>query len=124
MPQPRPSHVVSQARAKSRLPRLERGMKAALASALGGMVNLDSSEVHERPVDRVGAAGAAGRTAPDQDEHGQQIERGKQAARNCSLAALGVDLIAFKFGHRTTSGKDAEDQLSAILAWDCWSLKL
>jgi hypothetical protein len=79
-------------------------MKAALAAALGGFQSLGHDDLRERPVDRVGAAGAA------------QI-RGQGAELEAIKASLGVDLIRFKFSRIVRAGRDAEDMLSGILAW-------
>jgi hypothetical protein len=79
-------------------------MKAALAAALAGFQSLGHDDLRERPVDRVGAAGAA------------QI-RGQGAELEAIKASLGVDLIRFKFSRIDRAGKDAEDMLSGILAW-------
>lgn len=82
-------------------------MKEALAGVLGGFQSLGSDDSCERPVDRLGALGVIGR----------QIGRAEDAARDATLCALGVDLIAFKLGKRESSRPDAEDMLFAILGW-------
>lgn len=89
-------------------------MKHALAATLGGFQSLDSDDSCERPVDRLAAAGAIGR----------QVGRAQEAMRAATLCGLGVDLIAFKFGHRAASGPDAIDQLSAAMHWPQHKLSL
>jgi hypothetical protein len=80
-------------------------MKSQFAGVLGGFQSLDSDDFRERPVDRLGALGAA------------QIARADEALRLSVLTALGVDLIRYKFAGVDTAGKDAEDKLSAALSW-------
>lgn len=80
-------------------------MKRLFAGALGGFQNLDSDDFRERPVDRLGALGAA------------QIARADEALRLSILTSLGVDLIRYKFAGVDTAGSDAEDKLSAALSW-------
>jgi predicted RNA-binding Zn-ribbon protein involved in translation (DUF1610 family) len=95
-------------------------MKQILALAMGGFQSLGSDDSCERPVDRLGAMGIVGR----------MVGRAEDAARNATLCALGVDLIAFKFGKRETSKADAEDMLAAVLAWrnterkSSWGIKV
>jgi hypothetical protein len=80
-------------------------MKQALALSLAGFQGLGHSDSRERPVDRVGAAGAI------------QIARATEEMQNAFLCSLGVDLIAFKFGNRASSRADAIDRLAIALAW-------
>lgn len=75
-------------------------------------------ESREKPVDRLTALGIVGRTVDD------QVARSHNAQRTAHLCSLGVDLIAFKLGGRVTSKEDAEDQLSAVLAWPSLKLRL
>ena len=86
-------------------------MKASLAGALSGWQGMGSDDSCERPVDRVAAAGAI------------QIAKAKEAERTADLCGLGVDLVAWKYGGRDTSGRDAIDMLAMILAWPSWKLK-
>lgn len=94
-------------------------MKAAFAGALGGLQNLDHDEVHERPVDRLGAMGFIGRKCPD-ERLGQQVERSINANRTAMLCSLGVDLVRFKFANVAPARLDAEDVLAAALEWKPW----
>jgi hypothetical protein len=93
-------------------------MKQSLAGVLSGFQGLGGDDFRERPVDRLAALGAI------------QIVRGRDAARESTLCSLGVDLIAFKLGHRASSKPDAEDKLSLVLAWtdpegkNTWKLRL
>lgn len=79
-------------------------MKAALAAVLAGFQGLGADESRERPVDRLGAMAYAGLES--------------------QLASLGVDLIAFKYGHRAASKPRAEAQLAVILGWRSTRLDL
>jgi hypothetical protein len=95
-------------------------MKEAFAAVLGGLQSLGHDDARERPVDRLGALGAAARTAPNETREGAQVERANHELRQAWLASLGVDLVRFKFSRVEIAGKDAEDKLSAILAWSSW----
>jgi hypothetical protein len=102
-------------------------MKEAFAGVLAGFQGLGNDDSRERPIDRLGALGAI------QIKREEQGARGKQADRTAALSALGVRLIAFKFGNCASSKADAEDMLAGILAWkkreddkpgSQWGLKL
>lgn len=95
-------------------------MKEAFAAALGGFQSLGHDDVCERPVDRVGALGAGARTGPDETRDGAMVERGNHALRMAHLASLGVELVRFKHSMIEGARADAEDKLSAILAWPTW----
>lgn len=71
-------------------------MRQILAAVLAGFQSLGSDESRERPVDRLGALA--------------------YAALESELASLGVDLIAFKYGHRAASKAPAEAKLALLLA--------
>jgi hypothetical protein len=88
-------------------------MKAALVGVLGGLQNLDHDEAHERPVDRLGAAGMIGRGAA----RARQAEKATNAERESILCSLGVDLIRFKYSNVAAARLDAEDMLALALAW-------
>lgn len=98
-------------------------MKLALAGVLGGLQSLAHDDAREKPIDRLGGMGFIGRTKPDERD-GVQQARAVDAMRTAVLSALGVDLIAFKFGARMASRLDAEDMLAAILAWPSWKLQV
>jgi hypothetical protein len=98
-------------------------LKASIAGALSGWQGLGSDDSREKPVDRVAAAGAVARRGPNQDRQGEQVARSNAEERTAVLCSLGVDLIAWKFGGRDTSGQDAIDMLAGILAWKTWGLK-
>lgn len=83
-------------------------MKGAFAAALGGLQSLKDDNWRERPVDRVGALGAA------------QIARAKEAEQDSIICSLGVDLIRFKFAGVDKAEADCQDQLSGVLAWRRW----
>lgn len=89
-------------------------MKQTLAISLAGLQGLGSDDYRERPVDRIGAVAMISR----------RVEQAPEALRQSQLAALGVDLVAFKFGNRAPSHKDAVDMLSAYLAWPQFRLGL
>lgn len=79
------------------------------AAALGGFTGLGGTEDgRERPVDRVGAAGA------------MQIERAEDAEREAIQASLGVDLMRYKWAGVERAGTEAELQLMGILFWGKW----
>jgi hypothetical protein len=80
-------------------------MKRLFAGVLGGFQNLDADDFRERPVDRLGALGAA------------QIARADEALRLSVLTSLGVDLIRYKFAGVENACEDAQDKLSAALSW-------
>lgn len=80
-------------------------MREAFAGVLGGYQGLGSDDSRERPIDRLAALAAA------------QIVRAKDAERTAALASLGVDLIRFKLANQASAKHDAEDKLSAVLAW-------
>lgn len=79
-------------------------MKESYAAVLTGFESLGADDSRERPVDRLGALGAA------------QIRRAEGAAREAVLCTLGKDLIAFKGANRASAKADAEDMLAALLA--------
>jgi hypothetical protein len=83
-------------------------MKGAFAAALAGLQSLKDDNWRERPVDRVGAMGAA------------QIARAKETEQDTIVCSLGVDLIRYKYAGVERAGPDAEDQLAGILAWPRW----
>lgn len=98
-------------------------MKLALAVTLGGLQGLGTTEDgRERPVDRLHAVASA--QGPTERRSESQCERGDYAAQESFLCSLGVDLIAFKFGHRAPSKELAELSLSIALGWKRWGLKL
>lgn len=92
-------------------------MKEAFAGVLAGFQGLGNDDSRERPIDRLGALGAI------QIKREEQGARGKQADRTAALSALGVRLIAFKFGNCASSKADAEDMLASFIAWPTWDLK-
>jgi hypothetical protein len=92
-------------------------MKEAFAGVLGGLQGLGSDDYRERPVDRLTALGAIQR-------RDGQAARGAEAERTALLNALGVRLVAFKFGNCATSRADAEDMLEDILRWPTWGLSI
>lgn len=98
-------------------------MKGACAAVLAGFQGLGGDDSRERPVDRLAALGVIGREIPD-ERNGRQIARAAIALQEAHLCSLGVDLIGFKFAHRTTAKKDAEDKLALALAWPQWKLRI
>jgi hypothetical protein len=98
-------------------------MKFALAVTLGGFQGLGSTpDNRERPVDRLTAMARA--EGPVERRNQSQCERGDRAAMESFLCSLGVDLIAFKFGHRVASKSEAELKLAIALKWKQYGLKL
>lgn len=87
-------------------------MKQALASALGGLPGLGSTDDgRERPVDRIGALASA------------QAKAGERLSQETVFRALGALLIGLK-ARRNDFVRDAEDTLCGCLGWDRWTLKL
>lgn len=92
-------------------------MKQSFARALG-LVGL-AWGVHEKPVDRLTAMGAAqiGRAKPN-PANVAQVRRAQRAQRQSRLASLGVDLIALKFARREISRRLAGVALAEMLDED------
>jgi hypothetical protein len=98
-------------------------VKLALSVTLCGFQGLGSTpDNRERPVDRLTAMARA--EGPVERRSQEQCERGDRAAMESFLCSLGVDLIAFKFGHRIASKSEAELKLAIVLKWKQYNLKL
>lgn len=79
-------------------------MKQALVAVLAGYQGLGYDEVRERPIDRLMAM--------------------MNAAKRSELAAIGKDLIAFKFANRAESRGPAVEGLADALDWPKLRLSL